>query len=249
MAQSNFGVGWLTALSGAVPVATRFGRLQDVSVDFSFDLKMLYGQNQFAVEQARGKGKIDIKATSGVIDPVLFNNVYFGDTLSTGEELSSIDEVGAVPGTSTYTITVSNAATFNADLGVYNVTSKLWLVRVASGPSAGQYSVNNTTGVYTFNSAQAAASVRITYTYASSATGSTITGTNPIMGANVIFGLTLVDSFTGTAGKKSLYLTFPAVQASKLNMPLKLDDWTLPTFDMSAQDDGGGNVFTWSMTG
>ena len=32
-------------------------------------------------------------------------------------------------------------------------------------------------------------------------------------------------------------------------MPLKLDDFTLTSLDMSAQDDGTGNVFTWTLTG
>ena len=35
----------------------------------------------------------------------------------------------------------------------------------------------------------------------------------------------------------------------KLAMPLKLDDFSLPQLDMSAQDDGSGNVFNYSMTG
>ena len=32
-------------------------------------------------------------------------------------------------------------------------------------------------------------------------------------------------------------------------MPLKLDDFILPQIDMSAQDNGSGNVFNYSMTG
>jgi hypothetical protein len=69
------------------------------------------------------------------------------------------------------------------------------------------------------------------------------------MGSNVIFSMTLVNQFAGVGGRKSLFMSFPAVQASKLSMPLKLDDFTLTSLDMGAQDDGSGNVFSYSMTG
>ena len=84
MAQSVFGVGFLFATpQGANPTPTRFGRLQDVGVDFSYDSKLLYGSNQYALEQARGKAKIELKAAVGVVDPALFNNVFFGLTTTT----------------------------------------------------------------------------------------------------------------------------------------------------------------------
>jgi hypothetical protein len=248
MAESMFGVGWLTALTTATtPVATRFGRLQDVSVDFSFELKQLYGAQQFPVEQARGKAKIDIKATLAALDPIGLNNVFLGQTAAAGELLSSVDEVGTVPGSAGYTVTVANSANFSTDLGVYNYSSGLWLTRVVSAPAAGQYSV--AAGVYAFNAAQANASVRMSYTYGSATTGTTITGTNQLMGASPTFGLVLVNSFVGVSGKKSLYVKFPYVVASKTTFPFKLDDFALPQIEMSAQDDGSGNVFSWSMTG
>src|SRR4029077_4229334 len=93
MAQSVFGVGFLFATpQGANPTPTRFGRLQDVQVDFSYDSKLLYGSHQYALEQARGKAKIELKASVGVVDPALFNNVYFGLATAAGETLNSVDE-------------------------------------------------------------------------------------------------------------------------------------------------------------
>lgn len=247
MPQSVFGVGHLFAIpTGANPTPTKFGALQDVNVDFQFDLKLLYGSKQFPLEQARGKGKIDLKATIGRIDPALFNNIFFGGSLSVGESLFSVDEVGIVPSTP-YQVTVANAANFSVDLGVYDTNTGLFLTRVASAPAAGQYAVS--AGVYTFNSGAATHSVRISYTYASGSTGSTLAYTNQDMGAGIIFGVRLAEAFTGAAGKKTLSLYFPAVQSPKLSMPLKLDDFTLPQIELSAQDDGSGNVFTYTMTG
>jgi hypothetical protein len=277
MAQSVFGVGFLFATpSGSNPTPTRFGRLQDVSVDFSYDSKMLYGSNQYALENARGKAKIDLKASIGVVDPNLFNNIFFGLATSTGETLNSVDE----PQTSVSTsITVANAGTFSQDLGVYNTVTGLWMTRVAaspaagqyavntatgvyntvtglwmtrvaSAPTAGQYAVNTTTGVYTVNTTQNGQSLRASYTYASASTGQSLAFTNQLMGSNVIFSVQLVNKFKGSDGVvRSLFLNFPAVQCPKLSMPLKLDDFSLPSLDMSAQDNGSGNVFNYSMTG
>jgi hypothetical protein len=248
MAQSVFGVGFLFATpSGANPTPTRFGRLQDVGVDFSYDSKLLYGSNQYALEQARGKAKIELKAAVGVVDPILFNAIFFGLTTTTGETLNSVDE-SATPASGTFT--VANGATFSQDLGLYNTVTGLWMTRMASAPAAGQYAVNTTTGVYTVNTAQNGQLLKASYTYASTSTGSSLAFTNQLMGSSVVFSVQLVNKFKGSDGVvRSLYLNFPAVQCPKLAMPLKLDDFTLPQLDMSAQDNGAGNVFNYSMTG
>src|ERR1700722_8376366 len=196
MAQSVFGVGFLFATpSGSNPTPTRFGRLQDVSVDFSYDQKLLYGSTQCAREQARGRAKIDLKTTVGVVDPILFNAVYFGLTSATGETLNSVDET-ATPSSGTFT--VANGATFSQDLGLYNTITGLWMTRVASAPAIGQYAVNTTTGVYTVNTAQNGQSLRASYTYASASTGSNLAFSNQLMGSNVIFSVQLVNKFKGS---------------------------------------------------
>lgn len=245
MVQSVFGAGYLFAIpSGANPTPVMFGAVQDTTVDFSFDLKQLYGQGQFALEQARGKAKVEIKASIGRFDPNLFNQVYFGQSVAAGELLNSVSEVGTIPSTP-FTLTAANGATFKTDLGVYNTVTGKWLTRVSSAPATGQYSLSAGTGVYTFAAADTGAVVKLFYTYASATTGSTITGINPVMGSGPIFTLQLVNSFRG----KSIALNFPAVQSSKLGLPMKPDDFTLPSLDMSAQDDGTGNVFSWTLTG
>jgi hypothetical protein len=245
MVQSVFGAGFLFGIpSGANSTPVMFGAVQDTSVDFSFDLKPLYGQNQFALEQARGKGKIDIKSQVGRFDPNLFNQIYFGQTISTGEVLNSISESATIPATP-FTVTAANGATFKTDLGVFSTSLGRFLTRVASGPATGQYSVNTTTGVYTFAAADTGGVVRLNYTYASTSTGSSLAGANPVMGSSPVFALQLVNSYRS----KSISLNFGAVQSSKLSLPMKLDDFTLPSLDMSAQDDGTGNVFSWTMTG
>jgi hypothetical protein len=86
------------------------------------------------------------------------------DTISKGwAAYRQTPETDSVPGSPAYTITVTNAATFASDEGVTH--SGTPLTKVAGTPGAGQYAVDTTTGVYTFNAAQASASVVITYTY------------------------------------------------------------------------------------
>ena len=194
MAQSIFSTGNLWGIPAGTNVTpVRFGTLQDVAVNFSFDLKKLYGGFQFPVEQARGKGTIDIKATLGRVDPILFNQVFFGLTNPTGEVLGSTDESTSIAAT----VTVANSSTWSVDLGVYFTGLNKYLTRVASGPTTGQYSV--TSGVYTFAAADVTTSglVKISYTYTSAATGNTITQSNTLLGNNVILGLQLTEYFKG----------------------------------------------------
>jgi hypothetical protein len=87
MSQYVFGTGQLfaTPVGGGAPL--RFGALQDVSVDFSGDIKQLFGQYQFALDVARGKTKVEWKASTGNVDVNAFNQIFFGQTVTTGDEL------------------------------------------------------------------------------------------------------------------------------------------------------------------
>ena len=185
MPQSVFGVGYLYATpAGANPTPMRFGALQDVSVDFSFDTKALYGSSQFALEQARGKGKIDIKSAVGRVDPNLFNSIFFGLAPSTGETLNAIDESGTIPGTP-FSVTAANGATFKTDLGVYSTTTGLYMTSVASSPATGQYSgQHRDRRLHLQHRPDTGGAVKLNYTYNSASTGSrlTLAGANPADG-------------------------------------------------------------------
>ena len=241
--QSAFGAGFLWGTpAGGAPVM--FAALQSLSMDVSFDQKMLYGQSSFALEMARGKGKIDFKAAVGRIDPVLFNSIFWSQSIAPGQVRSVVGEI-ATPseagGVGTYA--VANASAFRVDLGVFDCAHGRFLTRLSSGtPAEGQYTVNTASGTYTFSSADAAPSLKIYYTYGSVATGTTLTVTNPVMDAGPVFRADLASSFRG----KQAVLTAWACQAFKLSMPLKQDDFTLPEISFSAMDDGTGAILTQS---
>jgi len=71
-----FGAGKLS-VTPTVGDDAYFGTVQEVSVDFSFSEKELYGEYQFPVDIARTQGKINIKAKAATIDAKLFNDVFF----------------------------------------------------------------------------------------------------------------------------------------------------------------------------
>ncbi len=165
----EFGAGtlWGFPVSGntaANPTPMKFGTLQDVSLDISGDVKQLYGQKQFPEAVARGKCKITGKSKFASINGKMLNDMFFGQTLPAGMIKTSLDEAATVPATP-FTITVANAAQFKQDWGVRYTVTGIPLTRVASGPVQGQYSVNTSTGVYTFAAADTAAQVQISYTF------------------------------------------------------------------------------------
>lgn len=244
MAQYSFGTGKLygTPVGGGAPLS--FGALQDVSIDLSADIKQLYGQYQFPLAVARGKVKIEGKAMTGEIRPDIYNSLYFGNTVSTGSKIPIFREAASVPAMMPYTVTVANGANFVMDLGVIDASTGNPFQQVASGPVAGEYTVNQTTGVYTFAAADAGKAVLIDYLYSSTSTGNTLTITNQLMGVAPTFQMVLCEEFEGN----TLVLVLYSNTSSKLTFPFKQDDFTVSEFDFQAQANGAGQIGYMSAT-
>lgn len=69
-----------------------------------------------------------------------------------------------VPASGPFTVTVTNASQFASDGGV--TVGGVAMAKITQGsPAAGQYIVDPTTGIYTFNAAQASGAAVITYTW------------------------------------------------------------------------------------
>lgn len=225
-----------TSLTAAVPTPRRFGILQDAQLDFTADLKELYGQKRYAIALAPGKTKVELKAKFAAIRGALFNDIYFGAASTPATQVLFADsESGSIPGSSTYIVTVSNSANFLTDQGVFYATTGAQLTRVASGPTAGQYSMS--AGVYTFAAADASKVVFISYTY-SSTSGLQIPISNLAMGAGPAFSIVLSQPFDG----RSATYTFNNCQAAKLSIPMKQDDFTINEIDFMIAADASGNI-------
>src|SRR5579859_1967579 len=87
----GFGSGFLymtpQVAAGIVPTPIRMGILQHVDLDFTFDEKPLYGQNQFPVAIARGKAKLTCKAAFAQIDSGAVGSIFLQGTRNAGEDV------------------------------------------------------------------------------------------------------------------------------------------------------------------
>lgn len=239
MAQYMFGTGQMFSMPVGGGAPLRIGALQDVSVDFSGDTKMLHGQYQYPLDVARGKSKLEWKASTANIDANAFNNLYFGMAApAVGGELKQVfNEAASVPATP-FQVTVAQAATFVMDLGVYNATTGLPLVQVASGtPTTGQYKVSGV-GVYTFAAADTGIAMLFNYLYSSASTGTSLIVTNQLMGAIPTFQLVLSQLYKGNSFTLLMY----SCVADKLSLPLKQDDHMIADLSGQAQANAAGNI-------
>ena len=118
--QFGFGSGVLYGtrndITGSTPI--RFGVLQDVQIDFAGDIKELFGQNQYAIDAARGKTKIEGKAKFAQISVLAYASLFFGTSLTTGSILQAYNEAdtpiaGATAATSAATAS-GTTITFSA---------------------------------------------------------------------------------------------------------------------------------------
>ena len=244
MAEYQFGSGSLfgATLQSGVLVPRKFGTLQDVSIDFSFTTKELYGQYQFAVALARGQGKIACKAKFANINTPFLNDLFWGQTASVGAKYFISQESGSIP-TTPFIVTVSQSALFFEDLGVTYTLTGVALTRVASAPITGQYSV--AAGAYTFAAADTGLGVKIDYSYSPAATGSIINFTNPLVGVTPNF----VASFPMIAPTgKQLYFRFNYCVSSKLSFASKIEDFLIPEFDFMVSADAGNSIGSFSST-
>jgi hypothetical protein len=238
MFQFGSGTLWGYPVGGnlaANPTPIKFGTLQDINLEISGSLKELYGQSQFAEAVARGKCKIAGKAKFAQIVGKHVNDLFFGQTMNTGQKLTALDEAQNVPGVSAYTITVTNSAQFVDDWGVRYSATGLPLAKVSSAPVQGQYSVS--AGVYTFAAADASAAVLISYRY-SSATGVQLNVRQQLMGFAPTFQILLNEQY---AGKQANLLLYSCV-AEKLAWATKNEDFLVPEFDFEAFSNAGGQV-------
>ena len=239
----QFGSGNLYGtISGANPTPRKFAQLQDINFDFSFSMKSMFGQSQLAVDMRRGEQKITGKAKFGKIDGNALNDLFFSQTATTGLVLTAIGESGAIPASTPWTVTVVNSATWTQDLGVVYASTGVAFTRVASSPTAGQYTV--AAGVYTFSTGDAGVNVYIDYLYTAATGGTKISLSNQSMGITPTFQ----GVFTGSTGGKTVTLILNACTSSKLAIATKLEDYSYPELDIEVMADSGNNIGTLSVS-
>jgi hypothetical protein len=220
----------------------QFGILDSVSISFAHTVKELYGQGQYPAVVTRGQGKITGKAKLARINMRLYSDIFFGLTPSTGQLGVSQDENATVPASPTYTVTVANSATYLDDLGVWygpGASAGDVFNRVTTPTNAGEYSVNLTTGVYTFAAPDASLPVRISYKYNVTTPGLKLSITNQAQGFTPAWKCTVYNKTSPscpTAGTQALpiALQLNACVSTTLTFPFAQDSFSQQDFDFSA---------------
>ena len=236
-----FGSGALFATpSGVNQTPIQFGTLQDVSIDYTSTLKELVGQSQVAVAVARGVMKIMGKAKFANIDGNLMANLFFNNTTTTGQKLTSLNEAATIP-TTPFIVTVANGATFDANFGVISAATGLPLTLVASAPITGQYALNAVTGAYTYAAADTGKIVLTSYAYTQSILGKKAVFANPTMGVAPTFQIDFYQQNPNVTNAQWSYRLYSCI-SSKLTLASKLEDFMVPEMDFQAFANTANNV-------
>jgi hypothetical protein len=238
MSQYAFGAGkfWAMSQISATPTPNQFGALQEASVDFTSNIKELFGSYQLPLAVGRGTMKVEGKATAAQFQGRILSDLFFGTGDKTvGQILVADSEPQTIPAATPYTVTVNNAgvsgAGFGLDMGVRYASSNIPFVRIASGvPTVGQYT--ESAGTYTFAAADEGVAVQISYTYTptTNTAGETVTLTNTLIGSTPSFTSVLSQLFQGERATVTLF----NCTASKYTFATKLEDFNIPELDFSA---------------
>lgn len=233
--QVNFGTGILAFIpTGANPTPVICGVLQEIALKTKQSEVKLYGQFKFPVDIAEGEGDVSGTAKCAQIYGAFFKQALSGSTIATGQKLGAIGEIGVVP-TTPFTVTVVNAATWDADLSVYDATAGKPMTRVASAPTTGQYAV--TAGAYLFAAADVAHVMQLNYSYTAT-TGQTVSLTNGLMGQANAFTLMMFQTYAAKGfGAKAFNVRIPGI-----DLALKNNAFMMTSLDFSCAADASGNV-------
>ena len=241
-----FGSGVLigTPLNVPTPTPINFGLVQKVTVDTSVSVKELYGQYAFPVAVGSGTRKVTCKASLARFSGQALGRLFYNQIPTPGSTISQFAEVHSVPGSSPFTITVTNFTHFVADQGVVYTLTGLPLIAVPASPTTGQYSVNAATGIYTFATGDQGAGVLISYTYTNSSQGEYLAIGNPLIGPTSTFMATLFATDPTTNAQFSV--TLNQCVASKFSFDTNIEDFAKPDFEFQAFANAAGQVMTFN---
>lgn len=218
------------------PTPRRVGVIQEISIEIKRDLKELFGERKYAEDVASGNESISGKYKAGEFDPAWLTDVFLQADRSTGVLLLAQAEQVTI---ATGTATVANAANYREDYGVVGADGTVY-TRVAATPAVGQYAVNETTGVYTFNTTENGNKPLITYLYNSASGGETLTVNNTLAGDTVFCSLLLRK--TSRAGS---YFGLRLANATfeSMSFGFKLNEYTMPEGAFKGFAGANGKVF------
>lgn len=228
---------YVTPLTGDI-TPRRIAVIQDVSIEIKRDMKELFGENKYAEDAASGNESISGKYKSGELDPDWMMTAAMEGVKTSGILVLEKAEVHTV---ATATVTVTEAADFAGDYGVINPATGKAFKKVAATatPSAGEYKVNESTGVYTFNALDNGKSLAFTY-MREEATGETYTVNNSLAGDSVFASLLL---YKTSRTKKVFGLRLANAAFESTSFGFKLNEYAMPEGSFKGFAGANGKVF------
>lgn len=225
------------------PTNQQLVTLQDFAIDIDATLKELRGQFQFPDDVATSDRKVTWKSGFGRMDIDAYNNLVWGESaISTGGSWVNVNEAHTIPATSTFTVSVTQSATWTKDEGVIYTSGPSAgqkLNKVPSGPATGQYSVS--AGVYTFAAADAGLGVNISY-LSTVTTGRILTVSNHTQGWGPALEIYAANPYQELTGTIPNYVHLYAAKVTKTGMPLKRADYLITALEGEAYANSSGFV-------
>lgn len=225
----------------ANPTPKQIMTIQETSFDFKGDLKKLMGEGQFAVDAAIGTIEIGAKCKNGELDLATINDLFFGKTIvANGEELIRGETITVAAGAAT----LSAGALTLQDLGIFNSVTGKQYTRVATAPTAGQY-VWGANGALNFNVSENAQVLLANYVRNNITTMQSMVLTNDVAGSTVTLQAMFSKKFRDG---RQLNLRFYNVIVPGINFGFKLNDYTMPEFNMEVFADPvlGVGKYSWT---
>lgn len=240
--KSLAGVGWISTVPSDVnPTPLVLATVSSLSLDVKEEDSDLQGDNIDILDSFPTKRVISGKIQTNDFSASLLAMVTNGVTVTSGRPSGYI-HTGVVPATPfQVTVPLTNPVrTFTRDLGVINLSDGKAMTRGATSTGSNVYAVNESTGQYTFNTADAGDSFLIYH----DATPTTADGVSAVMSAVTSalaapkFGIHVRKTLAG----KSWGVYIPAARIPGLSGSFKREGWSDTSLEWKATTDATGKI-------
>ena len=247
------GTGYLFAVPSGGNLAANASPLRPYTVqDFELTVKgkiqKLQGLYNVAEDIAKVDQDVQFKFSMGRRDFFALNQMYYSDTYAAGGDIAQVTEAHTVPASSAYTVTVTppGSGTFVQELAVeYAGAFGGRFVKVTSVTAVGQYSVTESTGVFTFYSSDASAKVQISYEYSLASTGTQYNFNGQIQGYGPSLELFLYDPYiAGSLAQANGTIQLTNAKLSEVGYSNKRDNYGMCAISGEAAMNNSGLVAT-----
>lgn len=251
MTITTFGIGYLFGRRTDVtnPTPSYMGIAETFDLTMKQEIKKLEGQFKWAVDAAAGAQSLTGKVKFARWQASVMNDLLIGGTLTaaSGRQVSVV--VNGLPEQHAggATVTVTNAGTFAEDLGVFYAANGKQLTRVAATSEAtGKYSVNDSTGVYTFGGTDVSGTPQLQFFYEYTVTTqNTVSVVNTLMGASPAYEIHYQHYYVNAQGvPNTFHAKINACRGTDLSIPFKNNDFAKLDFSFEAFADLSGSVAT-----